>query len=285
MSRYLLPVFFFLFSSLQATSSERIPAAPAATAPVRFVSLAPHLAELVYAAGADAGLVGVVKYSDYPQGAEKLPLVGDAFRVDYERIVQLAPDVVLTWGSGTPASISRYLRAQGFQVVELEPLVLADIPSQIEQIGTLAGTESVARATADNLRSQTRALREQYSQRDLVRVFLQISADPWITVTAKHILNDALQICGGDNVFADIAGVAPTISFESIIEANPDAIIAVTFSPEDDWQSDWSKWSRLTAVAENHLYTVDANLVSRAGPRMIAGTAQICEALESARVH
>ena len=71
----------------------------------RIITLAPHLTELVYAAGAGDRLVGVVEYSDFPPQAENLPRVGDSFRLDHERVASLAPDLVLVWRSGTPLAV------------------------------------------------------------------------------------------------------------------------------------------------------------------------------------
>ncbi len=249
----------------------------------RLVTLAPHLTELVFAAGAQDQLVGVVQYSDFPPAAKQIPLIGDAFRVDYERIVQLAPDVILSWGKGTPAEVSRYLRGIGFQVVELETFELDDIPRQIEQLGELAGTSTVALAAAQEVRARLSALRDEYSNRTPISVFLQISAQPWFTVTGNHILDDAIRLCGGVNIFADVDGVAPMVSFESIVEADPAVILVVIPTSGEQWRSVWEPWQEMSAVRNQRLYPVDADFVSRAGPRMIDGVAQICAALAAAR--
>ena len=110
---------------------------PAATAS-RIVSLAPHVTELVYAAGAGDRLVGVVEYSDYPAEAQELPLIGDAFRLDYEAVAQLQPDLVLAWQSGTPRETRDRLRSLGYRVVELEPASLEDIVRELRAVGRLA---------------------------------------------------------------------------------------------------------------------------------------------------
>ena len=126
-------------------------------------------------------------------------------------------------------------------------------------------------------------MRGQYAHRSPVSAFLQISAEPWLTVTANHILNDASEMCGGRNVFAGLDGVAPMVSLEAVIDANPAAILVVTWNPDEPWQEVWSNWEQMDAVAGQRVYPLDANLVSRAGPRMVDGTAQICAALADAR--
>jgi len=280
----LIRIFLLLFSGAvaAATGGAEVPS-EVRPEKVRLITLAPHLTELVFAAGAADGLVGVVKYSDFPPAASQLPLVGDAFRVDYERIVQLAPDIVLTWESGTPNEIVRYLDGLGIRVVELDSRKLMDIPLQIEQLGEITHTETIAGAAAQELRSRIQSLREEYSNRPPVSVFLQISAKPWFTITDQHILNDAIEMCGGKNIFSDLDGVAPMVGFESVVAKNPAAIIVVTFDMADDWQSDWLGWGQMNAVRNQAIYRVDANLVSRAGPRMIKGAEQICMVLAEAR--
>src|SRR5688572_5161853 len=89
----------------------------AATSPARrIVTLAPHLTELVYTAGAGDRLVGAEAYSDYPEAAKRLPRVGDAFQVDYERLLALKPDLVLVWATGTPEPVIEQLQRMRLRV-------------------------------------------------------------------------------------------------------------------------------------------------------------------------
>jgi len=249
----------------------------------RIIALAPHLTEIMFAAGAGKSLVGAVRYSDYPPAANQIPLIGDAFRVDYEQIVKLSPDIVLSWAGGTPNEITQYLSGLGFRIVEFESQRLLDIPRHVEELGKLADTSLVAGKIANQMQQQIISLQKKFADRPKVSVFLQISADPWFTVTRQHILNDAIETCGGENVFSHLAGVAPVVSFESIVKADPDAIIVVTVSADGDWQEEWRPWEKMAAVRHQRIYPVNTDLLSRAGPRMIMGAVQICAALESAR--
>src|SRR5699024_812314 len=83
----------------------------------RVVSLAPHLTELVFTAGAGETLVGVVAYSDWPEKARELPLIGDAYRFDMETILGLDADLALAWTGGTPATVARRLGDLGIEVM------------------------------------------------------------------------------------------------------------------------------------------------------------------------
>ena len=115
---------------------------------LRLVALAPHLAELVFAAGAGDFLVGVSSYSDYPDEVLALPLVGDAFVVDQEQLALLKPDMLLAWQSGTPQHVVGELLKRGYRVEVIQTRSLADIASALETIGELTGNTTQARQAA-----------------------------------------------------------------------------------------------------------------------------------------
>ncbi|MEE4186548.1 MAG: cobalamin-binding protein [Gammaproteobacteria bacterium] len=254
--------------------------APAVAAPPRLVALAPHITELVYAAGAGANLVGVAEYSDYPAAALQLPRVGDAYRVDYETLRRLEPDIVVAWESGNPREVLDRLREQGFRVVTLEARTLDDVAEHLELIGALAHTEAQAAAAAAAYRERLRALRAQYRDSDRVSVFYQIAAEPYFTVSGDHVISRIIELCGGNNVFADVPGLAPAVTLEAIVAANPQVILA---GSNADWRSAWRRWPTVRAVAANALYAVDPDLLARSGPRLVAGAEQVCAALATAR--
>jgi iron complex transport system substrate-binding protein len=256
---------------------------PAAVTAIRIVSLSPHLTELTFAAGAGQQLVGVVEFSDYPAAAADIPRIGDAFRVDYEAISLLHPDVVLAWRSGTPQEIIERLRSLGYRVVELNAGQLEDIVEQLLAIGRLAGTESAAQIAAANLQAQIVTLRVRNRDKPSVSVFFQISSEPLFSITGAHVISDIIELCGGRNVFAELSGIAPPVSVEAVAAADPDIIMATGRDGDSNWTERWQRLTQLKAVQREQLYTIDRDLISRSGPRMIEGAAEICEALDKAR--
>ncbi len=258
-----------------------LPAVPAR----RIIALAPHLAELAYAAGAGDYLVGTVAFSDHPAAARALPRVGDAFRIDLEALASLRPDLLLGWPSGnSPAALQR-LRQLGYRVVELEPGKLMALGDQIEQIGQLAGTGETARASAVAWRKGLAALEAAHGTTRAGRVFYQVAPEPLITVTGRHFIGEAIELCGGDNVFADLPGLTAVVSVESVLAAAPGVIIAndytrgagapATGSPLDTWQA----WPRMPAVRDGRLHLLDPDLMSVPGPRLLEGISRLCAAL------
>jgi len=250
----------------------------------RIVTLAPHLAELVFAAGAGQQLVGVSAFSDYPVEATSLPQIGDAFRVDYEALAALSPDLVLAWTSGNPPALLAQLRDLGYRVVALEPETLDDVAGQIEFIGELAGTEAQANAAASLYMDELASLRQIYSGRPSIAVFYQVSMRPLLTVSGRQMIGQAIKLCGGENIFDHQPGLTPVVSLEAVLDAAPAVILAGGALVDDESQLDeWRRWPMLPANRNGNLFIVDANLMSRPGPRLLDGLRSICSYLDTAR--
>ena len=250
----------------------------------RIVSLAPHITELVFAAGAGERMVGNVEYGDFPPAAAKLAKVGGYSRLDLEAIVALKPDLVLGWQSGNlPAAVAR-MRALGFTVHLSQSNRIEDIAGELEQIGKLAGTEAAAGAAATAFRQRYARLAARYSQRPPVDVFYQIWKQPLMTVNGQQIISDAIRLCGGRNVFAALPILAPTVTVEAVIAANPEVIVASGMGESrPEWLDDWRRWTTLAAVARDKLYFVPPELIQRHTPRILDGAEKLCAHLETAR--
>ena len=252
----------------------------------RIITLAPHLTELVYSAGAGDRIVGVVEYSDFPPAALELPRIGDAFRLDFEAITELTPDLVLAWTSGTPNGVQERLRDMGLRVVPLDAPNLSEIGPELSRIGELTGTEDVANAAAAAFDARLQALRERYGEEAPVDVFYQIATQPLFTITARHVINDAIGVCGGRNIFADIPGVSPAVSLESVIAAEPDVIVAGKDAMSDDDAAllrQWADWTSIPAVRNGHVVTVDADRMHRTTLRILDAVEELCVHLAAAR--
>jgi iron complex transport system substrate-binding protein len=254
----------------------------AAAAPaLRIVTLAPHLAELVHAAGAGQQLVGAVEWTDYPTAAAALPRVGDAFRLDLEALAALAPDLVLAWRGGNPDHMLEQLELRGYRVVALAPEQLDDIGVHLVEIGRLAGSVEPARAAAERYRAGLEALRRAQAGKPEVRVFYQVSWRPLYTVGGRQLISEVIALCGGRNVFAELGELAPAVGMEAVIARDPEVILTADVQHAE--LAEWRRWPSISAVARGHLYSVDGDLVVRATPRILEGARQVCEALDEAR--
>lgn len=250
----------------------------------RIVSLAPHTTELLFAAGAGDRVVGAVAHSDYPPEAASIPRVGGYSRLDYERILSLSPDLVIAWASGNERAAIDRLRTLGLTVYVSEPRHIADISKAMRRFGRLAGTEETASAAARAFDQRHRRLRERFADRPDIGVFYQIWKDPLMTVNGEHLIARVIQLCGGHNVFADLATLAPTIGVEAVIEADPEVIVASGMGNErPQWLDDWRQWPSIDAVQRGNLYFVPPQLIQRHSPRILDGAERLCGQLDEAR--
>ncbi len=250
----------------------------------RIVTLAPHAAESLFAAGAGDRLVGTVNFSDYPEAARKVPQVGGYDRFDLEAVVALKPDLVIGWQSGNaPAQLDK-LKALGVPVFVLQPNRLEDVAGQLEQMGRLAGTEAVANAAAARFRERLAGLRKAYGGKPPVRVFYQVWKTPLMTVGRPQIISDLIHLCSGDNVFGKLDQMAPTVSVEAVLAADPEVIVASGMGDDrPEWLDDWRQWKNVTAVKRQNLFHISPYILQRHTPRLLDGAERLCAVLEEAR--
>ncbi len=256
--------------------------APSATSH-RIVSLAPHLAQLAHAAGAAHYLVGVSEYT-HASYAAQLPTVGNAYAIDWQRIAQLKPTLVLVWGSGTPAATKAKLKALRLTTFESEPTRLADIVREAQQ---LAAKLSIAPKHAN-----LQALEAQYTQllgkvpveQGLpAAVFHPIWPKPLMTINGKHVISDALRLCGVRNVFAGAKGLTPTVTLQQVIREQVQAVILAKSTHESALNPQWQPMlNHFPAAHQPRIITVDGDAFHQPGPSMIAETLKLCTALQAA---
>lgn len=254
----------------------------------RVISLAPHVTELLYAAGGGAKVVGAVSYSDYPPEAKQLPRVGDNKALDLERIVALKPDLIVVWRHGNAQRQLDRLREMHIPLFFSEPHHLDDVAVSLMKLGQLLGTSSTADAAAATYRQDIAKLRNQYASRPPVSVFYQVWDQPLMTLNGEHMVSDVIALCGGRNVFAKLEPLVPTVSTEAVLAANPEAIVtAAPGATKPDTTlpqlGTWRAWPSLRAVANNNLFAIDGDLINRPAPRIAQGAKQMCEDLEVAR--
>ncbi|MDZ7642790.1 MAG: helical backbone metal receptor [Woeseiaceae bacterium] len=212
----------------------------------RVVTLAPHLAELAFAAGAGSSLVGVSAHTDYPEAARSLPVVGDAFMLDQERLALLRPDLLLAWQSGTPAHVVDALRGRGYRVVVIRTRGLPDVATALRRIGALTGQAAAAGRAAARYEQELLELRNQWRDAAPIRVFYQVSQRPLYTVNGEHYVSELIGLCGGRNVFADLGELAPLVAEEAVLGRDPEVLLAAAV-PGSEPFTVWERWPALSA--------------------------------------
>ena len=249
----------------------------------RIVSLAPHITEQLFAIGAGDRIVGTSEFSDYPPAAKKIPRVGRAHNVDLERVTAANPDLIVLWGSGFPPAVLEALKRLGVPVYVNEPGALESVATSLERLGVLVA-QPLAGKVAAQFRSRIAALRAQYAARRPVAVFYQIWPAPLMTLGGRHVLSEAIRLCGGRNVFETLEPIAPQVSIEAVVAAAPEIIVTAEAGAHASGALDmWKRFSGIPAVAHGQLVTLDADRLNRATPRMVEEVALLCARIENAR--
>jgi iron complex transport system substrate-binding protein len=250
-------------------------------APQRVVSLLPSLSETVCALGQCARLVGVDRYSNFPQALKKLPQLGGGLDPSIEAVVAQKPDVVLLAGSSRAAA---QLEALGLKVLALEPKTHAEMRSAIEKIGRLlqtpdapSGAHLLLRQIDAAIEVQARAL-PQAAKR--ARVFVAVSNAPHGAGAASFI-GETLQRLGVQNIVPAAMGVFPKLNPEFVVRADPDVIIASVQNAQGMAQR--PGWSRIRAIREKRVCRLSADqadVLVRPGPRMGEAAQLIADCLK-----
>ena len=221
----------------------------------RIISLAPHITESLFAAGAGDKIIGAVSYSDYPEAAKKIPRVGGYPSADLEKIISLKPDLVIAWPSGNNLKQVDKLTTFGIKVFMSEPRYPKDIAKTIQRFGVLAGTNKIANKTANEFLKHYESLKEKFSHKEKVKVFYQIWNKPIMTISGNHLISEIITLCGGENVFADLKILTPRISLESVLASKAEAIISGGMGKaRPEWLEEWKAWPELPAVKNAHLF-------------------------------
>lgn len=250
----------------------------------RIAALSPGATELVYAAGAGAKVIAVVSYSDYPPEARSVPSVGSHTRLDLEALVSLKPDLVIGWTTGNPREQVEMLEGLGMPVFYIEPRDFEGISDTVERLALLAGTEQEGQAVAADFRAGIAELAGRYADAAPVPVFYQVWDQPLMTINNQHLIGKVVSLCGGENVFGELERLVPRIDVESVLVANPEAIIAGGMGEENrHWLTNWEQFPNLRAVERDNLFFVPPSLIQRPTPRLLEGSRLFCEKLEQAR--
>jgi iron complex transport system substrate-binding protein len=249
----------------------------------RIVTLAPFLTELIYSAGAGAKLVGASAYSDYPSEARALPQVGSAAGPEIEALAALKPDLVLAWRDSIRVEDVERIERLGIPVYVAQPRRLDQVAGVLEAVGRLAGADATHAAAA--YRSRLAELRAAHAGKARVRVFVEVWHRPLTTIAGRHWINEALELCGGENVFGELAAVAPVVSWEELYRRDPRMILGAGSAAggEAAFRAHWSERATLDAVRAGRLAWLDADTLQRPTLRLADGVARLCEALEAGR--
>lgn len=252
----------------------------------RVISLAPHITELVFAAGAGDQIVATVNSSNYPEAAKSLPHVGDGVSINLESLLKFKPDLIYAWQNTLAVKkITAALQTMNIELEFIAPQNIHEIPDHIIKIGQKLGTATIAQTNAQQLQHQLNQLKQQNYGAKPVSVFIEVGTKPVYTLGNDPLTNSALATCSATNVFAQSKLVAPAVTTESVMFANPEVIIIAKKSNKHI-QARINYWAGLglKAAQKKHVYAINPDTLLRPSPRLIDATVKLCEYLNQTRL-
>ena len=247
-----------------------------AAKPMRIVSLAPSVTEILFAIGAGPQVVGRTKFCNYPPEAISLPTIGgfSAKSISVEAILDLEPDLVVA-GSKSQKDVVAALEAQGVSVFTLAPETLTDIEADIQTLGEITGNAASARTLVETMQSRIDAVTTKVKTipaEKRLRVFYEVWHEPLTTTSRSTFIGELLTLAGATNIFNDLTETYPEVSAEQIIESDPQIILGPSSHSDQLTAAVIAArpgWDKLAAVKSGAIYIVDAETISRAGPRVV----------------
>lgn len=248
--------------------------------PDRIVSIAPTPTEILFAIGAGGALVGVDDYSDYPPEAANITKIGNALELNVEAIIALKPDLVVTSDFVPPALDA--IEAKGIPYMVLAVRTLEAAVKDIRLMGAVTGHLEEAEQLASSLEARIQAVTSKTQDANLVRPKVYLEYYPYFTYGPGSYGDDLIRKAGGINIAANASSEYPMVSPEFVLAANPDVIVYTVGPMTSTQPSDFASrpgWENITAVRTGAIYSMDDNLVSRYGPRVVDGLEQLAAIL------
>ena len=257
--------------------------------PKRIVSLAPSNTEILFAVGAGDKVVGVTDHCNYPYNfsvwieAGNLTSVGDYWTPNIEAIVALEPDLVLA--AFAQEEVVNNLRGMGYNVLVLAPDNIDDILKNILLVGRATNKDIEAAVLVGDLRNRIDAVVSKVADAaSKPKIYYEVWYDPLWSVGSETWEHELIEKAGGINIFADQNIDYFETSSEAIIERNPDIMIfplghgaGPPFWGSFDQVKARPGWDATSAVQDDRLYTIDADIVSRPGPRIVDALETLAE--------
>jgi iron complex transport system substrate-binding protein len=240
-----------------------------ATPPMRIVSLAPGVTEILFALGAGGAVVGVSQYCDYPPAATRLPKAGTFLTPNVEAIAALRPDLIIGPGLSSSRREVRTLEAMGYPTMTVNDSSLDGIEQSIALIGARTGEEEAARRLLGAIQAHIDAVRARLEGTRPRTVVMLVGHLPMVAVGRGTFLDDLLHLAGGDNI-ADLAMQNwPRLSIEYIIAMRPEVILDGAMGSDANTPAGfWARYPTIPAVRDHHVFGYPEDPMLHPGPRV-----------------
>jgi iron complex transport system substrate-binding protein len=250
--------------------------------PVRVISLAPSITEIVFALERHRALAGVTIFSDFPEAARSLPKVGSYVHLDLERIIALRPDLCIAIKDGNPVEIINRIESMGIPVFAVNPRNLETVMETISHLGKVLNAEKKAQTLTANMRyrkQRVTTLVKKAGHRP--RIFFQIGISPIVSVGSDTFIHELIVLAGGKNLAAGPVPY-PRFSREQVLNLAPDVIIITSMARKavfEQVKAEWQKWPNLPAARNGRIYLEDSDILHRPTPRLVEGLEKLFKML------
>jgi iron complex transport system substrate-binding protein len=250
----------------------------------RIVSLAPYITETLTYIGLEHRIVGLIANETLKTTEKTLPIVGNYESLGLETIVRLSPDLVVAWLSGNKKTDVKQLEHLGIKVYAHSPRSIHDISKLIRDLSVLAGKSENALEYKETFVRDIKVLKDTYSKGKKVTVFYQVWREPLLTLNENHLITDLISLCGGRNIFSDAAAAVPQVSVETVIRAQPEAIISsVDDNTFKETLAHWQQWPMIPAAKMEQIYNIPPSELQTFSPKILKGARKLCQILETVR--
>jgi iron complex transport system substrate-binding protein len=239
--------------------------------PQRVITLAPNLTEMIYELGVGNKLVGNTFYCNYPQQANDVEKVGDLLTINYEKILELKPDIILLTVEGNTKEGYDKLTELGFKVFISNPRDFEGIKKTLLDLSKIFDKEQTADFLIADWNGRLNKIKKVVDQNAEKSAMFLISLQPIMLAGNNTYINEFLKFCGIKNITEDTDVNYPVFSREQVLVRDPDYIFysAGMNRDETEIKNAYPEWSKLSALKNGNLFFIDADLYFRPGPRFV----------------
>jgi len=250
--------------------------------PKRIVSLTPSVTEVLYALGEKDDLVAVTRYCPFPELLKTRDNIGTVLSPDVEKVISLEPDIVFATVEGNRLNSINALRNSGVKVFVFGKVSnFNELFNRIGIMGSIVQSLEKTDALMFEMRRRLELINKKVSAQENPRkVFLQMGLRPLITVNENTIMNEVIELAGGENIAKEALIRYPIYSRESVVAQDPDVIIITSMGQfEEDAIREWREHTSIKAVRNGRIYVVNPDLICHIGPRLVEGVEKVAELL------
>lgn len=250
--------------------------------PEKVISLQPSNTEILFELGVGDKIIGVTEYDLYPEEAKKIERVSDSMKVNNERVMELNPDVVFAYTIGGEEQMEQLEKA-GIKVFVIEAASsIEEIYGDIHQIAEVMGVKEKGEEVINSMKSKIASIQEKTTNiKNKKKVYFEISPAPEIwSIGSGTFQQELIEIAGVDNIYKDQQGWF-AVTEEDIIYRNPEAIVTTVNYVEDPKAEILSRpgWNTITAVKNEEVYLLNADILDRPGPRIAEAVETIAKSI------